>query len=62
MASKTCRDAARAFELEIAGTILPAISLILNDDSNGIENDAALKLAAADTNFRANSSSFEKVI
>lgn len=50
MHSITCRDAAKALELEIAGTILPAISFILNSVDIGTEKLLALILAAAVTN------------
>lgn len=53
--------AARAFELEIAGTILPAISFILKTVSIAIENVAALRLVAALTNYKERGSSLEKV-
>lgn len=59
IASVTYRAAANAFELEIAGTILPAISLILKKVSRGIEKLCALKFAADDTNYRESTSSFE---
>lgn len=61
MASITYSEAASAFELDIAGTILPAISLILNKVSSGIEKHAARRFAAELTNCKDRSSSFEKV-